>query len=1116
MSINYIIATYAGIYRPHENKEFVLQKQLGHLYHIFASKYDQRIPNHIKRITVVCPTPKETDIYPKYYQKALWKHVFQSLSVPIEFVDYIGQNIDHSYDQWIQGYLAYPDCDYNIFTEDDYCVDKHALYFDTDLINMYKTKFPDNLGYLATWCSEHNGHELHAAISNGVISTKTMNQFSDPLDTYYNMIKYHAYPQLKFSGMFTLNGIPIDDFATEFQALFWNSETKEEINYSMSDTTERLFIPVQSAGLDTTTYNKRKKVAFFVGHFSSRGSEIAIYDYACYNEVILENVSIFITPSNYKEHRHPSHGLVHNNDIEQKFRSTFPVYEYRSISELETILIQQECDVFYCLKSGEIDNIVSLAIPTVVHCVFTCIPEQSHGAVYAAISSSINKANAPIVPHICTRLPTITSDLRQELGIPTDAVVFGRHGGYESFDIPFVYETIQRSLRDRDDIWFLFMNTQPFAEPHPRIIHLPENTDLSYKSRFILTCNAMLHARTIGESFGMAIAEFSSLHVPIITWKHGGPRNQSEDIEHLNILGKSGIYYKDADSLYKILTEFDLMQLTAVPYMVDYTKIYDPIHVMRKFDDLLLQPIFTKNKLIRIQLLSNFATSAVMAMNWRKLIGPFPIKLVESNPDYFVIINKPPEDAIFDPAKTIVMGMEPDTFTGSRWNWYGADEYEYTNKSSFMYFLDENYQNNFEWWLNKDFNYLRDTSPDKTKGDRISTIVSSQYIYPGHKHRIDFLKTAESYLDIDIYGWDNVFNFSKYAGKLDSGKDDGLLPYKYTIAFENTSRPNYITEKLVDAILAECLCFYWGCPNIDEHFDTRCFIRLDMNKNPLETINNAISNDLWSHRLPFIRAMKQTILHGLSFAPRLYGLIKIHELDKAIVNLDNRPDKLSATIDACRSAQLHSSTRFPAIRGEQIDPEFIKENFILTHNFIGPKKNTNAIIGCAMSHYKLWCRVAESHKPMLILEDDVTFEPRFIERFAAIWSLLYASNTAWDVLFLGYHNHEANCDEHCIPYTYLSDRFGIYELTTYNYMTKFGTSSDASGLHGGGTFAYMISPSGAKKMKNMIAEHKFYFPVDYQILECGLRYGLNILVCPHKLITSPKFGLDTLESDIQG
>ena len=45
---------------------------------------------------------------------------------------------------------------------------------------------------------------------------------------------------------------------------------------------------------------------------------------------------------------------------------------------------------------------------------------------------------------------------------------------------------------------YLFMNTCPFTDPHERIIHLPKNVSLTYKTAFIDTCNAMLHARRQG------------------------------------------------------------------------------------------------------------------------------------------------------------------------------------------------------------------------------------------------------------------------------------------------------------------------------------------------------------------------------------------------------------------------------------------------------------------------------------------------------------------------------------------------------------------------------------------------------------------------------------------
>jgi len=46
-----------------------------------------------------------------------------------------------------------------------------------------------------------------------------------------------------------------------------------------------------------------------------------------------------------------------------------------------------------------------------------------------------------------------TEDLRQELNIPQDAIVFGRYGGVESFNIDFVYRVIQNILETRSDVF---------------------------------------------------------------------------------------------------------------------------------------------------------------------------------------------------------------------------------------------------------------------------------------------------------------------------------------------------------------------------------------------------------------------------------------------------------------------------------------------------------------------------------------------------------------------------------------------------------------------------------------------------------------------------------------
>jgi hypothetical protein len=119
------------------------------------------------------------------------------------------------------------------------------------------------------------------------------------------------------------------------------------------------------------------------------------------------------------------------------------------------------------------------------------------------------------------------------------------------------------------------------------------------------------------------------------------------------------------------------------------------------------------------------------------------------------------------------------------------------------------------------------------------------------------------------------------------------------------------------------------------------------------------------------------------------------------------------------------------------------------------------------------------------------------------------------LIFIGFHIHENNYDAHGLAHTFLTDTFSSRAIIPYQFMSKYGTTSDAVGLHGGGTFGYLLHPVGARKLIDMVDKCKFYFPVDYQILECGLHYGLQIYVCPHQLLTSPKFGLGTNESDIQ-
>ncbi len=312
------------------------------------------------------------------------------------------------------------------------------------------------------------------------------------------------------------------------------------------------------------------KIAFHSNQLCERGSEVALYDYAYYNEKILKNNSLIISKKDA------------NLESFTKFKDRFNVFLYKDFSEVDQILRKEKTDVFYAIKDGKRDGIESKICKTVIHCMFDL--DQPHGDVYAAISYwlSQEKSNGktPVVPHM-VNLPNIKADLRNELGISNDEIVLGRYGGYGTFDLKFAHEAIKRALKKRKDIVFLFQNTSKFCDDHPQIIRLPQNTDMLQKVKFINTCDAMLHAREQGETFGLAIGEFSIKNKPIITW------NGSRDKAHLDILGNKAIKYSNEEDLYTILINISKDKLIGNDWDC-YSNKYCPETVMDKFNKIFL------------------------------------------------------------------------------------------------------------------------------------------------------------------------------------------------------------------------------------------------------------------------------------------------------------------------------------------------------------------------------------------------------------------------------------------------------------------------------------------------------------------------------------------------
>lgn len=277
---------------------------------------------------------------------------------------------------------------------------------------------------------------------------------------------------------------------------------------------------------------------------------------------------------------------------------------------------------------------------------------------------------------------------------------------------------------------------------------------------------------------------------------------------------------------------------------------------------------------IKIKLLCNWTNN--LHNDWRRMSKDNDLKwnnieIVTDNPDYYIIINATNES--HTPKKTIIFHMEPNVERNiNLWgSWSKPDRNKYLN------IMDHHsHYNILEWHLSKTYRQLSDENIIKTK--ILSTVVSSKYNDIGHKKRIDFLmflqKQEENF--IDVYGYCGNLSFKNYKGPLPiMEKDDGLFPYKYTFAAENNRIYNYITEKLTDSILSECLCFYFGSPNVSDYIDHRAYVVLNLDdfQHDYELVKKAICENWWEKKISIIRKEKQKILNELQFFPMVDKII---------------------------------------------------------------------------------------------------------------------------------------------------------------------------------------------------------------------------------------------------
>ncbi len=386
-----------------------------------------------------------------------------------------------------------------------------------------------------------------------------------------------------------------------------------------------------------------------------------------------------------------------------------------------------------------------------------------------------------------------------------------------------------------------------------------------------------------------------------------------------------------------------------------------------------------------------------------------------------------------------------------------------------------NSRNMLEWHLKLSVNEL-ETHPEKSLD--LSAIVSLENRHPGHHKRLELISFLDTELKYHLYGRD-VHDLTQYRGPL-KDKNLGLLPFRYHIAIESCSEPGYFTEKIADGILAECLCFYWGCPNIEDFIDSRAFIRLpDSKEDCLRVIKESIDGDEFGKRIGYIRTEKKRLIHGWSIFPTLLRIIANTELPNIptlVLNLDRRPDRWESVTKELYSV---SYRRVSAVDG--LNHRFTSDEARLFQDrgYLKRQKNpyrqpfTLPVLACGLSHINMWKKIVEEKTPWtLILEDDIVLQPDFHSRWKEVYEYLTTpgedSEFPLEVCFLGYLDDQ--------------DLYGDKIMKKLD-KTKIARFSPLPRANGGGTHSYFLTLEGARQLLQFVEEYGAHQAIDWWMIE---------------------------------
>lgn len=205
----------------------------------------------------------------------------------------------------------------------------------------------------------------------------------------------------------------------------------------------------------------------------------------------------------------------------------------------------------------------------------------------------------------------------------------------------------------------------------------------------------------------------------------------------------------------------------------------------------------------------------------------------------------------------------------------------------------------------------------------------------------------------------------------------------------------------------------------------------------LQSLTNIKTEILDSNYLPLSTSLEQFVQYPVT------DLLQVGNI--YMINLLRRPERRDRMYRLFKELGIQVET-VDAVDGRTLNESVLKDqNIELMPEYADPyhdRPMTMGEVGCFLSHYIIWNKVIEGgFESVIILEDDVRFEPFFRQKVNYILTELNNLQLEWDLVYLGRKRLVENVEP-------LIDGSKYLVRAAYSYWT----------------LGYILSAKGAKKL----------------------------------------------------